>query len=308
MKFNEITNLDTLKALDNAAELSLETKYKSREHAEKFIGLNIHRSGFYGQVMGDSVVPLERLDTIFDQTSDVVILIEGYVSLSKTPVNNGLGSIVYKGYGTLVIAGAVKYGGPTNSTPVTTGDSHEIQVGDWISDGVTGYYYDILHGLSTKNLFFTTRDVLGNEVVTPNGYTWNGVADELNKVRVTRTAGNNKHVFVSVTNGGSAVVTETITYAPDGEITADTSPTGKDGINTPVNSATDKTLTVDTGICGVGKIAYFTQKGVGRILYVSGTLNILPYAFGSSISGGVESITGVYNIDGVNCRIILEVQ
>lgn len=202
--------------------------------------------------------------------------------------------------------------GGTGGTVVKTSDVAIIGSGDWILGGEgagSTHYFVFTHGLGTRDLLFEARDTDGDFVRQLNDYFTTGLAitDGLNQVRI-ETSDNSISVAVLISDGGSSVVTDTLTYDPSNEIIADASPTGKDGLNTPVNSATDKTLTIDTAICGIGKFATFTQLGVGRILYVSGTLNLLPYVNGSHISGGVNSVTMVYNIDGVNVRIMGEVQ
>lgn len=103
MKLNDITNLDTIRVIESAGELFQNKKYQSKDYLEKFLGLMIHRSGFYGRLNGDEILPLERINTTFNEVDDVTILIEGVVNLAKAPVNNGAGDIVFTGGGTLTI-------------------------------------------------------------------------------------------------------------------------------------------------------------------------------------------------------------
>jgi hypothetical protein len=135
MKLSKITNVDTIRSIDNATELFQNEKYNSKDHVEKFIGLMIHRSGFYGRLTGDTILPLNRIDTTFNESTDVVILIEGYVSLAKEPVNNGLGGIVYEGYGTLVVGGGIKYGGSIGGSEIIDSENGDFAPVD--ASGVT---------------------------------------------------------------------------------------------------------------------------------------------------------------------------
>ena len=118
MKLNDITNLDTIRAIESAGELFQNKKYQSKDYLEKFLGLMIHRSGFYGRLIGDEILPLERINTAFNELDDVCILIEGVVNLSKSPVNIGLGGIVYIGNGTLEVDNEVVYNGRGSSGDV----------------------------------------------------------------------------------------------------------------------------------------------------------------------------------------------
>jgi len=108
MKPQDITNIDVMAMLENATELFKLGKYKSKKFVESHIGLAIHHSYFYGlEDAGGNVTPLQTNDVVFDSDDDVILYLEGPVVLPKIPVNNGAGSIVYDGYGLLVVDGVV---------------------------------------------------------------------------------------------------------------------------------------------------------------------------------------------------------
>ena len=109
MKLSEITNLTLISTMENATELFKAKKYQSKEYVEAFIGLAIHKSGFYGlyEPSIDFVTPLPRNKTVFDSEEDVTLIIEGSVALPSLPVNIGSGSITRIGEGTLSVDGVV---------------------------------------------------------------------------------------------------------------------------------------------------------------------------------------------------------
>lgn len=118
MKITELTNQDLIVLVENASELGTTRKYQNKDHVESFIGLATHRSGYYGlyNPVDGTTAPLDKTQTVFNTKSDVNILIEGYVKLNSTPVNNGEGNIVYHGYGTLEVLNSVIYSNNTFST------------------------------------------------------------------------------------------------------------------------------------------------------------------------------------------------
>ena len=111
MDLTKITNIDTVRLIENATELFQLKKYRSKEYVKSFIGLGIHRSSFYGTREGDTVASLKPTETIFNSSQDIVLAIEGVVILTKEPVNNGPGGIVYEGYGILEVDSVVVYDG-----------------------------------------------------------------------------------------------------------------------------------------------------------------------------------------------------
>jgi hypothetical protein len=111
MIFGKYSNLELIKLLESATEIFRNKKYYGRDHVEKYIGYGIHRSGFYGIKEGNDLTGLALNRTTFNQSSDVEIVIEGFVELSKPPVNNGSGGIVYTGYGLLEVNDLVIYDG-----------------------------------------------------------------------------------------------------------------------------------------------------------------------------------------------------
>ena len=108
MKPQDITNIDVMAMIENATELFKLGKYKSKKFVESHIGLAIHHSYFYGiEDAGGNVTPLQTNDLVFESDDDITLYLEGPVVLPKIPVNNGAGSIVYEGYGLLVVDGVV---------------------------------------------------------------------------------------------------------------------------------------------------------------------------------------------------------
>ena len=103
MKLSDISNLSLIKTINSSIELFKNKIYNSRDFVEKYIGLMIHRSGFYGRMIGDEVVALELIETTFNEPDDVVLVIEGVINLPKAPVNDGAGGIVFTGNGKLTI-------------------------------------------------------------------------------------------------------------------------------------------------------------------------------------------------------------
>lgn len=103
MDFCKLTNLDLIKMLESSTELFRNKIYFDKKHVESFIGLTVHRSGFYGRKIGNDIQPLHRNTTTFDSNEDITIVVEGYVNLEKVPENVGTGSISFEGYGNLEI-------------------------------------------------------------------------------------------------------------------------------------------------------------------------------------------------------------
>ena len=130
MKFKDIKSLDVIRAIENATELFRNKKYQSKKFIEKFIGLNISRAGFYGQLQtsDNSVNSLEHDQVIFNSAQDVNLFIEGVVILNTIPVNEGAGLIVYSGYGILEVNNVVIYDGRLAN--VDAGDLTATHTGD----------------------------------------------------------------------------------------------------------------------------------------------------------------------------------
>jgi len=114
MKLKDIRNLTTIQLIENATELFGLKKYYSKDFVEKFLGLALQRSSFYGVLKNDSVIPLNNNKVVFDQDTDVTLQIEGILVLDKIPVNNGSGEIIYSGYGVLEVDDVVIYDGRNN--------------------------------------------------------------------------------------------------------------------------------------------------------------------------------------------------
>lgn len=136
MKLNEITNLDAIALIENSSELFKLRKYKTKEFTKAFIGLGLHRSGFYGTINPNTldVKDLDEDRTIFDSDNDVYLLIEGVVVLKKVPVNNGAGTIVYRGYGVLEVDGTAVHDGRADggiADAPSNGTQYARQDGAW---------------------------------------------------------------------------------------------------------------------------------------------------------------------------------
>ena len=110
MKIADIRNLTAIEILESATELFKSKRYQDKDFVEKFIGLVLHRTGFYG-LDGNSTIPLNRSRTRFNEPTDVNLRIEGIVVLKSLPTNEGAGDVVYKGYGLLEVNGLVVYDG-----------------------------------------------------------------------------------------------------------------------------------------------------------------------------------------------------
>lgn len=121
MKLSSITNLDLIKLLENATELFRNDVYKPREYVEKYLGLTIHRSGFYGVETASGTRALDRNDYKFDSDQNVELVIEGYVNLANEPVNVGAGNISYTGFGILEVDGVIIYDGRLGTITATWG-------------------------------------------------------------------------------------------------------------------------------------------------------------------------------------------
>jgi len=111
MKFSNLTSFNLIELLESATELFRNKKYHTREHVEKYLGLSIHRSSFYGYNDKGKLKALDVKKTVFDSDSDVELVIEGILQLDTLPTNTGAGNIVYTGYGVLEIDGVVIYDG-----------------------------------------------------------------------------------------------------------------------------------------------------------------------------------------------------
>lgn len=119
MNYKSIKNTDLIDLILSSAANLRSTNYKSRESVEKYIGLTVARTGFYGkQITTDMVDPLPLSTTDFVSATDINLVIEGIVVLDKTPAITGGGAIVYNGYGVLEVDGSVVYDGRSGSAPV----------------------------------------------------------------------------------------------------------------------------------------------------------------------------------------------
>ena len=136
MKITDIKNLTAIEILESATELFKSKKYQDKDFVEKFIGLVLHRTGFYG-LDGNLTIPLNRNRTKFNEPTDVNIRIEGIVLLNSVPINEGAGNVAYKGYGLLEVGGVVIYdgrsgqggGGPVDADEVGYTKVSEVTVG-----------------------------------------------------------------------------------------------------------------------------------------------------------------------------------
>ena len=188
-------------------------------------------------------------------------------------------------------------------TPATSVDVTTINQGDWIVGGTSGYYYDITHALGSKNLLYDVYDITGGSY---DGYSLNEYLPQSTTVYRVESTVNTVDVVVVLSNGGDAVVTDSLAYGT--EETGDFAPVAKGGFIIPVNSATDVTVTINTNSCAVGETVYYEQMGAGRILLTDGSLASIPYVYGSYISGGVGSLIGSINMDGSRYKSVGDLQ
>ena len=120
MKLKDITNAYLIRLMESSTELFQTKKYFSKDHVNSFLGLGIHRSGFYGKQVGNTVIPLKLTQTNFNEPT-VTLHIEGVVSLMKEPTNTG--TISYVGYGIIEVNGVPFFDGRGgNQTPPTSDD------------------------------------------------------------------------------------------------------------------------------------------------------------------------------------------
>lgn len=122
MPNNIFSNFELIKILESATELFRNKKYYGKDYVEKYIGYNIHKSGFYGKQVNSKLVALDRSELIFDSPDNIEIVIEGFVELNRAPVNNGSGDIVYSGYGVLEVDKTVVHDGREGSSGIFEND------------------------------------------------------------------------------------------------------------------------------------------------------------------------------------------
>lgn len=113
MKLNEINNFEFLQQVENAGELVKIRKYKSKDFLTKYIGLSLHRTGFYGKNVNGDLTALDTSVISFNSDTDIKLHIEGVVSVTSAPTNTGAGGITYSGYGLLESNGVILYDGRT---------------------------------------------------------------------------------------------------------------------------------------------------------------------------------------------------
>jgi len=138
MKFPKLTNLELIKVLESATELFRNKIYYNRDYVEKYIGLNIHSSGFYGQKIGDELVALSRNKTTFDDDKDINIFIQGQVDLIREPINSGTGEITYSGYGYLIVDDVIIFDGRTGKGKGRSDIYVESLTGEFVEQSVEG--------------------------------------------------------------------------------------------------------------------------------------------------------------------------
>lgn len=107
--------------MEAGTELFRNKIYYNRDHVEKFLGLAVHRSGFFGEQTTTGVRALDRNKLNFNEPNNVELVIEGFVDLKQIPTNNGAGNIVYTGYGILEVDGVVIYDGRLGTTTAIWG-------------------------------------------------------------------------------------------------------------------------------------------------------------------------------------------
>ena len=151
--------------------------YNSKEvhdynYYSKYIGLSVHRSGFYGKQVGNKVIPLELTDFVFNSKEDIVLIVEGRVTLKQAPVNNGIGNLYIKGYGFLVVNDSITYdgrlstNGDVTKSYVDLNDALTLQAAKDYTDANMGVVGVLPYEDSTYNAGWITGDILEGVVDT----------------------------------------------------------------------------------------------------------------------------------------------
>ena len=122
MNISQINPSSLIEFIDSAEKLYKIRNYKGKREVEDYLPLLIQRVGFYGRQIGDEIYALRKNETTFDESEDVVLVIEGNVELLKVPVNEGSGGITYTGKGGLVVDGTTVYSGGGSGGGSTASD------------------------------------------------------------------------------------------------------------------------------------------------------------------------------------------
>jgi hypothetical protein len=142
------------------------------EFYSKYIGLGINRTGFYGMVLGSTVIPLETNKFTFHSKDDIILVIEGRVDLRETPTNTGIGNLFYQGYGFLVVDGNVMYdgrlgsGGEVTKSYVDLNDALTLQAAKDYTDSKSNVVGILPYEDNTYNSGWITGAVLEGVVNT----------------------------------------------------------------------------------------------------------------------------------------------
>ena len=186
MKIEDIKNLTAIEILESCTELLKVKKYQNKDFVEKYIGLVLSRIGFYG-LDKIPLTPLPLSRTNFNSEQDVVIRIEGIIVLKNAPINEGLGNIVYKGYGLLEVNETVIYdgrggAGGGDAKDIAYSKVAEVTVGGITAGDTVGPtqkdFNDALlstpYVVPTFNSFSlgVTTVELGYQLTTPKTFTW----------------------------------------------------------------------------------------------------------------------------------------
>ena len=189
MKIEDIKNLTAIEILESCTELLKVKKYQNKDFVEKYIGLVLSRIGFYG-LDKIPLTPLPLSRTNFNSEQDIVIRIEGIIVLKNAPTNEGLGDIVYKGYGLLEANETVIYdgrggAGGGEAEDVTYSKVAETTVGGITAGDIVGPtqkdFNDALLSppyvvptFSSFTLVIPNLELeLGEKLETPKTFTWN---------------------------------------------------------------------------------------------------------------------------------------
>lgn len=128
-----INNIDVIKILENSSEL-VKPSYKSLDFVTKYIGLYLARASFYGERKGNVISALQTNQLVFSSTEDITIVIEGVTFLNKTPINEGSGSIVFEGFGLLVVNNTIVYNGKSDGSSGLTAEDIESLLDEYYGD------------------------------------------------------------------------------------------------------------------------------------------------------------------------------
>ncbi len=206
---NSINNDSLIELLAGVRNVYQPKEVHDYNYYSKYVGLGVHRSGFYGRISGTTVIPLELTEFVFHSKEDVLLVIEGRVDLKATPTNTGIGNLYLTGYGFLVVNGTVTYDGRLSSTGDVTksyvdlNDALTLQAAKDYTDSKTGVVGILPYENLTYNSGWDNGDVLEG-VVNTMFLLQNGDASENLIITPPSTSSVNGAIF-GVKDGGVGI-------------------------------------------------------------------------------------------------------